>query len=136
MLYEVQQSLQKQQRAEQVRQLRQHAEEAIALKQFDDASKFVDQAIKLDRTDPELLNLREQIQQVKQRAQQVKKLLHLAEVAQQTGELGVFQRAVADALELDPEDPQARVLQASLIRLQAEQEKKAQSPGIVGCSTS
>src|SRR5664280_2249257 len=125
LLYEVQQSLQKQQRGEQIRQLRQHAEEAIALKQFGDASKFVDQAIKLDRTDPDLLNLREQIQQVKQRAEQVKKLLHLAEVAQQTGELGVFQRAVADALELDPEDPQARVLQASLIRLQAEQEKEA-----------
>ncbi len=125
LLYEVQQSLKKQQRAEQVRQLRQYAEEAVALKQFDDASKFVDQAIKLDHTDPDLLNLREQIQQVKQRTQQVKKLLHLAEVAQQTGELGVFQRAVSDALELDPEDPQARVLQASLIRLQAEKEKEA-----------
>ena len=127
LLYEVQQSLQKQQRVEQVRQLRQHAEGAIALKQFDDASKFVDQAIKLDRTDPDLLNLREQIEQVKQRAEQVKKLLHLAEMAQQTGELGVFQRAVADALELDPEDPQARILQASLIRLQAEQEKEAKA---------
>ena len=125
LLYEVQQSLQKQQRVAQIRQLRQHAEEAIALKQFDDASKFVEQAIKLDRTDPDLLNLREHIHQAKHRAQQVKKLLHLAEVAQQTGELGVFQRAVSDALELDPEDPQARVLQASLIRLQAEQEREA-----------
>ncbi len=130
LLYEVQQSLQAQQPMEQIRQLRQHAEEAIALKQFDDASRLVQQAIKLDRTDPDLLNLREHIEQVKQRAQQVKKLLHLAEVAQQTGELGVFQRAVADALELDPEDPQARVLQASLIRLQAENEKQAKDQAV------
>ena len=132
LLYEVQQSLQQQQRNERIRQLRQQAEEAMALKQFDDASKWVDQAIKLDRTDPELLNLREHIQEVKQRGQQVKKLLHLAEVAQQTGELGVFQRALEDALELDPEDPQARVLQASLIRLQAEQEKDAKVQELLG----
>jgi serine/threonine-protein kinase len=125
LLYEVHQAIQKQQRLEHIRQLQQHSREAIAQKQFDDASKFADEAIKLDGTDPDSLNLREHIQQVKLRAQQVKKLLHLAEVAQQTGELGVFQRAVSDALALDPEDPQARVLQASLIRLQAEQEKEA-----------
>jgi serine/threonine-protein kinase len=125
LLYEVQQSLQKQQRGEYIRQLRQHAEEAITLKEFDDASKFAEEAIRLDKTDPDLLNLRERIQQAKQRAQQVKKLLHLAEVAQQSGELRVFERAVADAVALDPEDPQVRVLQASLIRLQAEQEKES-----------
>ena len=126
LLYEVQQSIQKQQRLEHIRQLQQLAREAIIQKQFDDAIRFVDQAIKLDPTDPDSLNLREHIQQAKQTALQVKKLLHLAEVAQQTGELGVFQRAVADALELDPDDPQARVLQASLIRLQAEQEKEGE----------
>ena len=124
LLYEVQQSLQKQQRGEHIRQLRQHAEEAITLKEFDDAGKFVEEAIRLDKTDPDLLNLRERIQQAKQRAQQVKKLLHLAEVAQESGEPRVFEKAVAEALALDPEDPQVRVLQASLIRLQAEQEKE------------
>ena len=121
LMYEVQATLQREQRGERIQQLRVQAEDAIVGKQFDEATSYVDQAIKLDKTDPDLLNLREQIQQARLRAQQVKKLLNLATVAQQSGQFDMAQKAVADALALDPDDTDAKVLQASVARSLIEQ---------------
>ena len=126
LMYEVQATLQREQRGERIQQLRVQAEDAIVGKQFDEATSYVDQAIKLDKTDPDLLNLREQIQQARLRAQQVKKLLNLATVAQQSGQFDMAQKAVEDALALDPDDTDAKVLQASVARSLIEQEKQGQ----------
>ena len=126
LMYEVQATLQREQRGERIQQLRVQAEDAIVGKQFDEATSYVDQAIKLDKTDPDLLNLREQIQQARLRAQQVKKLLNLAAVAQQSGQFDMAQKAVADALALDPDDTDAKVLQAAVARMLVEQEKQDQ----------
>lgn len=124
LFYEVQQSLQKVQRSDRVQQLRLQAEDAIAAKQLDQAANLVEQAIKVDKTDPDLLELREQVQEAKLRAQQVKKLLNLANVAQQSEEYNVAQKAVADALAIDPDDTDAKVMQASIRRLLVDHEKQ------------
>jgi eukaryotic-like serine/threonine-protein kinase len=126
LLYEIQQTLQKAARGEKVQQLRSQAEEAISAKQLEHAASLLDQAIKLDSTDPDLFSLREQIEQAKSRAQQVKKLLTLAKVAQQTGELVVAKKAVDDALALDPQDTDARMMQSVVARQLVEYEKRRQ----------
>ena len=126
LLYEIQQTLQKAARGEKVHELRARAEEAISAKQWEQADNLLDQAIKLDSTDPDLLSLRAQIERAKSRAQQVKKLLTLAKVAQQTGELVVAKRAVDDALVLDPQDTDARMMQSAIARQLVEYEKQRQ----------
>ena len=50
LLYDVQQLLQKEQRVEKVHQLRAQAEDALAGKQLDQATSFVEQAIKMDQS--------------------------------------------------------------------------------------
>jgi serine/threonine-protein kinase len=125
MLYEVQQLLQSQQRVERVHQLRSQAEDALSAKKLDQASDLVEQAIRYDKTDVDLLELREQIQEAKNRAQQVKKLLNFAIVAQQSEQFDVAQKAISDALSIDNSDTDAKVMQAALIRQKGEHEKKS-----------
>ncbi len=126
LLYEIQQTLQRSARNEKVKRYRDQAANALAEKQLEHAVAFVNEAIKLDSTDPDLLGLKEQIEQAKSRAQQVKKLLTLARVAQQTGELVVARKAVDDALALDPQDTDARMMQSVVARQFVEYEKRRQ----------
>ena len=126
LLYEIQQTLQKAARTERKNQLREQAASALSAKHIDSAENFLKEAIKLDATDPDLLSLREQIELTKSRAQQVKKLLTLAKVAQQTGELVVAKKAVDDALALDPQDTDAKLMQSAIARLLVEHERQRQ----------
>jgi len=59
LMMEVQQRMQRQQRGEQIKQLRSHAEEAMSQKSYEDALAYAEQALTLDKTNPELINLRE-----------------------------------------------------------------------------
>jgi serine/threonine-protein kinase len=122
---EVRKSLEKIQRGERIQQIRTQAENSLAEKQLDDASDLIEQAISMDRTDPALLELRDQILEARSLSQQVKKKLNVANVARQSGELKMAQQAVADALAMDPDDTDAKVLQASIARLLAEHEHES-----------
>ena len=126
LLYEIQQTLQKAARGEKVHELRARAEEAITARQWEQADSLLDQAIKLDSTDPDLLSLKAQIDRAKSKTQQVKRLLAWAKVAQQNGELAVAKKAVDDALALDPQDTDARMMQSAIARLLVEYEKHRQ----------
>ncbi|MFB3814688.1 MAG: protein kinase [Terriglobales bacterium] len=125
LLYEVQQLIHKQQRGEQVNALRARAEDALKQGQWQDALEVVDQALRIDKTSLDLLGLRESILQHKARKEQVTKLVHLAEAAQKAGELDMARRAVDDALAIDPNDTQAKVLSSVLLR-EIEQQKRFQ----------
>jgi len=116
MLYQVQQLMQQQQRSAQVRTLRSQAEEALDKKNWEEALVLVEQALKLDQTNMELVGLRESVLRCKARKEQVLKLVSLADAARQAGELEMARRAVDDALALDPGDTQARVLETALVR--------------------
>src|SRR4051794_1782853 len=87
LMHEVQQRLQKQVRGEQVRQLRSHAEDALAQQQLEDALSYVDQAISLDKTNPELLKLRDLALQAKIRRDKTTDELRRAESGQLSGHL-------------------------------------------------
>jgi len=116
MLYQVQQLMHQQQRVDQAQVLRSRAEEALGKSNWEDALSLVDQALKIDQTSLDLVGLRETILQRKSRKEQVLKLVHLAEAAQRAGEVEMARRAVDDALAMDPNDTQARVLSSALVR--------------------
>src|SRR3954464_6760185 len=114
LMHEVQQRLQKQVRGEQVRQLRSHAEDALAQQQLEAALSYVDQAISLDKINPELLNLRDLALQAKIRRDKTTDELRRAESGQLSGHLEEALQHVEAALKLDPDNTQAKALYASI----------------------
>jgi tetratricopeptide (TPR) repeat protein len=116
MLYQVQQLMHQQQRSGQAEVLREKAEDALSKKNWTEALTLVDQALKVDPTSSSLERLRETVLQRKARKEQVLKLVHLAEQAQRVGEYKMARRAADDALTLDPDDTQAKLLIATLAK--------------------
>jgi serine/threonine-protein kinase len=114
LMYEVQQKLQKQQRGEQIRQLRAHAEDAIQQKAYADALSYLDQALTLDKSNTELASLRDQIREAQDKKKKLDEALRRAESAQQMGDLEAAAKAVAEALAADPDNIQAKTLEASI----------------------
>jgi len=131
LMLEVQHRLQKQQRGEQVRQLRSHAEDALAHKQYEDALAYVDQALSLDKTNTELLNLRDLAQEAKTRIDKLQSALRRAEQAQQAGDLELALKASEDALAVDSENTQAKALHTSISKELSEHKKQAQVQGFL-----
>ncbi|MDP9269074.1 MAG: protein kinase [Acidobacteriota bacterium] len=116
LMHEVQQRLQKQQRGEQIRQLRSHAEDALGQRLYEDAISYIDQAITLDKTNPELLNLRDLAREAKLRRDKTADELRRAESGQLSGHLEEALQHVEAALKLDPDNAQAKALYASVSR--------------------
>jgi len=110
LLQQVQQLMQKQQRGEQVRQLHDMARNAIEQREFQDALGYLDQALSVDKTNADLRNLREWVQQSKQRQQKLEEMLQQAESAQQADDLDHAQAVVAEAMKLDANDTRVRAL--------------------------
>jgi serine/threonine protein kinase len=111
LLVEVQETIQKQQRSEQARQLRSHADEAFVDSRYDDALHILDQAAGLDNTNQDILEFRKVVQAAKARAERLQIALRRAEAAHHAGELDEAKQAVEEALALDPDETQARALQ-------------------------
>src|SRR3954469_25673432 len=131
LMHEVQQRLQKQVRGEQVRQLRSHAEDALAQQQLEDALSYVDQAISLDKTNPELLNLRDLALQAKIRRDKTTDELRRAESGQLSGHLEEALQHVEAALKLDPDNTQAKALYASISKELQSRSKDQKVKGFV-----
>ncbi len=129
LMYEVQQKLQKQQRGEQIRQLRAHAEDAINQKLYVDALSYLDQALTLDKTNPELLGLRDQVREAQDKKKKLDDALRRAESAQQMGDLEAAAKAVADALEADPGNLQAKTLETAISKELEETRKQREVQG-------
>ena len=118
----VQSRIQKQQTKDQVNQFRARAEEALRLRQWEDAVAFLEQAIELE-PNPEIAQQRDSIRQQRWDFSQA---IARAENAHRAGELEVAQRAVADALRVDPDDTQAKALKAIIAKELADQAKRKQ----------
>ncbi|MGH9492121.1 MAG: protein kinase domain-containing protein, partial [Terriglobales bacterium] len=131
LMHEVQQRMQKQQRGEQIRQLRSHAEDALAQKLYDDALAYAEQAITLDKTNTELLNLRDLAQEAKTRKKRLEDLLHRADSAYHAGDLEAAQKALEEALSQDSENAQAKALQATVSKEFSEKGKQKQVQGLL-----
>ncbi|HUQ49733.1 MAG TPA: protein kinase [Terriglobales bacterium] len=115
LMKQVQAQLSVQQRGEQIRQLRASAEEALASKMLDEAVSYADQALKLDKTNPELLQLHGLVMQAKARKDQVDKTLQKAQHMREDGDYDAALRATDDALALDPKATNAKELKEQLL---------------------
>ena len=131
LMHEVQQRMQRQVRGEQVRQLRGHAEDAFAQKAYDDALAYVEQALSLDKTNTELINLRELVRTAKEKKDKAAMALRKAESAQQSGDLDNAMKAVEEAIAADADNTQAKALHAAISRELAEHSKQRELQGIL-----
>src|SRR5215469_13333489 len=121
MLREVQTQIHRQQVNEQVRQLRQRADEALGLRKWEDALAALDQAIKLDGTNSELIRFRDSVHRSNTLLTDA---LRRAESAHTAGDLDGAKSAVEEALSVDPYDTTAKVLSAILAKELNERAKR------------
>jgi hypothetical protein len=127
----IQGALLKQQRSEQVRQLKSQAEIAVSERRLDEALGYLDEAVAVDKTNPELLNLREIVQQEKKRRTQFAEALHRAELAHDGGELESARAAVEEALSLEPDNAEAKALHGGITRELAERDREKKVQGFI-----
>src|SRR5437868_9145007 len=126
LMQEVQQRLQRQVRGEQIKQLRANAEEAFSQRSYQDALAYAEQALTLDKSNTELLGLRDKIAAAKNRKEKLENALRRADSAQQAGDLEVAAKAIAEAVALDADNTQVKALHASIAKELAERSKQKQ----------
>lgn len=126
LMQEVQQRMQRQVRGEQIKQLRANAEEAFQQRSFQDALAYAEQALTLDKSNTELVNLRDMIAAAKAKKEKLDTALRRAEAAQQNGDLDAAAKAAEEALGLDPESTQVKALHASIAKELADRRKHQQ----------
>jgi tetratricopeptide (TPR) repeat protein len=131
LLREVRQTIQQQQRSSQVGQIRSQAQVALAGGQYEEALACADQALRLDPTDTETIQLCDQIRNAISRAKAVREALNRAETALFAGDFDEAKDAVEESLRLDPTDSGARALAAMINKELAERSRRHQVQGFV-----
>ena len=131
LMQEVQQRLQRQVRGEQIKQLRANAEEALSQKSYVDALAYAEQALTLDKSNTELVNLRDQVLAAKTRKEKLDNAMRRADAAQQNGDLETAAKAAAEALAVDPDNTQVKTLHASIMKELAERSRQKQLQGLL-----
>jgi serine/threonine protein kinase len=126
LLREVQHRIKKEEVSEQVRKLRQGAEEAVAREQFDTAEECLEQALALDKNNSDLHRLRDSVRAAALRLQKLHNALKLAESAHQDGDLDTAKQAVEEALQIAPDDTQAKALYRLIQRDWVERSRQRQ----------
>jgi serine/threonine-protein kinase len=121
LLREVQIQIQKQQISDQVAQLRLRADQALGARQWDQALTLLDQAVRLDGTNSELIEFRNS---VRRSSTLLADALRRAELAHSDGDLDAAKLAVEEALHVDPSDTTAKALNAILSKQIAERSKR------------
>ena len=121
LLREVQAQIHRQQVGEQVRQFRAKADEALGLRNWDEALMQLDRAIKIDGSNSELIRFRESVQRS---STMLTDALRRAESAHNAGDLDAAKQAVDDALSIDPYNTTAKALSAILSKELSERAKR------------
>ena len=127
LIAQVQQNLTLRQRAEQIRQLRQQAQEAATDKRYEEAIADLQEACSLDPGNSELSELLETVRQKKRRRELVEGYLRQAETARDRGDLQGAEAVIARALELDCDDSRVLAAHVSLARLIEEASRQAKA---------
>ena len=129
LLREVQQRIQREEIDKQVCGLRERAEDALSDGQFENAMEAVDRALDLDRNNTELQELRESLRAASLRAEKLHNALKMAEGAHAEGKLEEAKQAAEEALEVAPDDAQAKTLHRVISRDIAERSRQRQMEG-------
>jgi eukaryotic-like serine/threonine-protein kinase len=116
MMARVQQNLNAQQRAEQLRQLRAHAEEALFGKRYTDAIHLLEEACGLDPSNSELAELLESTRHKKRRREIIDGYLREADAARDMEDFESARALIAKAAEVDRDDTRVRAAQIALPR--------------------
>jgi hypothetical protein len=131
-LREVQQEIQKQQRGEQARELQSEAEKALTRGELAEALVFLDLAVELDKTNSEIVQLRDLVRENKARSDRVRDLLHRAEMAREAGDLDEARRGVDEAAAIDGSSTEVRALRAAISDEIAERDKQLKLQQYIG----
>jgi serine/threonine protein kinase len=131
-LRQVQQRIEKEQSGEQARQLRTKAEESYAQGQFEAALHYLDQAVALDRFNPELPKFREVVREAKAKAEDLQGALRRAEAAHDRGDLEAARQAADEALGISADNTEAKALYRIIHRDWVEQSRQRQLASLLG----
>ncbi len=126
MLREVQGQIQRQEVNAQVGKLRERAQEALSHNQFPMAQECLDRALSLDKNNAELQRMLEEVREAAARVEKLHGVLKAAEAAHAEGKLDSAKEAVEEALELAPDDPQAKALYRVIHRDWVERSRQRQ----------
>ena len=127
MIAQVQQNLNLRARANQIRQLKAHAEEASADKRYEDAIHCLEEACGLDPSSSELADLLESVRQKKRHRELIDGYLRDADTARERGDLEAAGAVIAKALEVDSGDSRVRAASVALARLIEEAARQAKT---------
>ena len=130
LLRDVQQRINQDEISKEVRELRQHAENAVAEEQFEKALEHVDLALGLDRDNAGLQQLRENIRSASARFEKLRTTLEIAKTAQAEGKLNAAQEAVEAALAIAPDDTAAKTLYGQISREAEERSRQTSEAAI------
>jgi serine/threonine-protein kinase len=126
LLREIQNRIQQEEVAQQVRQLRRQAKDAYQQGQLQAALELVDAAFRLNSSDHELERLRDDIELALGRSRRLSDALASAESAYRRGELESAKEAIDAALEIAPEDTKANELSQAIEKDWAERSRRQQ----------
>ncbi len=110
MLRTLRKQIEKEQSTERARQLREQAEDALRREDFDPALGFVEQALHLDATNPDLQQLKDKIQAAKAEIDHLRQVMQRAENAHRAGNLDTAKQAIEEVLERRPNDTRVKSL--------------------------
>jgi len=131
-LREVQQEIQKQQRAERAKELLAQAEHALAQSDFAEALNCLNQAFELDRNNLEVIQLRDSIQENRARGDRLSELMQRAELARDAGDLEDARLAIEEGLALDPQNTDFRSMQVVVAQELGSREKQKRMQEFLG----
>jgi eukaryotic-like serine/threonine-protein kinase len=109
-LRDVERRIKKEEISEQVRRLRQQADECVARQQWESAQSFLEQALALHKTDTELRQHVESVRLAVVQARKLREVLKSAETAHNEGDLDIAKQAIEEAVQIAPDDTQAKAL--------------------------
>jgi serine/threonine protein kinase len=131
LLRQVQQKFEKEQGVEQARQLRAKAEESYEHADFEAALLYLDRAIAVDTSNPELPKFRELIRETKLKSEELQRALRRAEILHERGDLDAAKQAADEALEINSNDTQAKALYRIIHRDWVERSRQLQLEGLL-----
>jgi eukaryotic-like serine/threonine-protein kinase len=127
LIAQVQHNLTLRQRAEQIRQLRTLADQAIHEKHYEEAIDYLQQACGIDPSSSELAELLESVRQKKRRRELIDGYLREADQARDRGDLDGAGAVISKALEVDRDDSRVRAAHVALARLLEEAARQAKA---------
>jgi len=127
----VRQEIQRQQRSVQIMQLRSQAQIALTGLQYEEALECVEQALRLDPDEPELIALSASIKAQVERVRELAEALRRGQAALYAGDLNEAKIAVREALNIEQNHTEARALEGLIDKELEERARRANFQGFV-----